>query len=62
MERELGFSYPTLRARLSEVIRQMGFPVGAEALITDEERHRVLDDLASGKITSEQAMRTLEGG
>ena len=62
MEREVGLSYPTLRARLSEVIRQMGFPVGAEAPITDEERHRVLDDLASGKITSEQAMRTLEGG
>ena len=62
MEREVGFSYPTLRARLSEVIRQMGFVVGAEAPITDEERHRVLDDLASGKITSEQAMRTLEGG
>jgi len=62
MEREVGFSYPTLRARLSEVIRQMGFSVGADVPMNDEERHRVLDDLASGKITSEQAMRTLEGG
>jgi hypothetical protein len=62
MEREIGFSYPTLRARLNEVIRQMGFPVGSELAITEEERRRVLDDLASGKITSEEAMHTLEGG
>ena len=62
MEREVGLSYPTLRARLSEIIRQMGFPVGAEAAVSEEERHRVLDELAAGKITSEEAMRALEGG
>lgn len=62
MEREVGLSYPTLRARLSEIIRQMGFAVGAETGVSDEERHRVLDDLAAGKITSEEAMRALEGG
>lgn len=62
MEREVGLSYPTLRARLSDIIRQMGFAVGAETGISDEERHRVLDDLAAGKITSEEAMRALEGG
>jgi hypothetical protein len=62
MEREVGLSYPTLRARLSEIIRQMGFVVGAETGISDEERHRVLDELAAGKITSEEAMHALEGG
>lgn len=62
MEREVGLSYPTLRARLTEIIRQMGFVVGAEAGVSDEERHRVLDELAAGKITSEEAMRALEGG
>ncbi len=62
MERELGMSYPTLRARLTNVIRDLGFPVGAEApAIGDEERHRILDDLAAGRITSEQAMRLLQG-
>jgi hypothetical protein len=61
MEREVGLSYPTLRARLSEIIRQMGFVVGAEMAVGDEERHRVLDQLAAGKITSEEAMRALEG-
>lgn len=63
MERELGMSYPTLRARLTEIIRDLGFPVGAETLaIGDDERHQVLDDLAAGRITSEQAMRLLQGG
>ena len=62
MERELGLSYPTLRSRLNEVIRQMGFEVGTPELGLDEEqRHRVLDDLASGAISSDQAMSQLEG-
>lgn len=62
VEKELGLSYPTLRARLADVIRAMGYPVGPEpTLISDEERHRVLDDLASGKISSEEAMQLLEG-
>lgn len=62
MERELGMSYPTLRARLTEIIRDLGFPLGAEApAMGDEERHRILDDLAAGRITSEQAMRLLQG-
>jgi len=63
MEREVGLSYPTLRVRLTEVIRQMGFPVGVEqAPSGDDELHRLLDDLASGKITSDEAMRSLENG
>ncbi len=61
MEPELDLSYPTLRARLSDVIRAMGFPVGPELGISDEERHRILDELASGKLSSEEAMRLLEG-
>ena len=62
MEREMGLSYPTLRARLTEVIRQLGFEVGPEEVKLDEgERHQVLDDLANGKINSAEAMRLLEG-
>ena len=61
MERELGMSYPTLRARLSEIISQMGFQLGAGPAPSDEERHRILDRLAAGEITSEEAMRQLEG-
>lgn len=62
MEPELGMSYPTLRARLNEIIQSMGFPVGAEVgRLSDEERHTILDDLASGKLSSEEAMQLLEG-
>ncbi len=61
MEPELGMSYPTLRARLTEIIHSLGFPIGPETkLISDEERHKILDDLASGNLTSEEAMQLLE--
>jgi hypothetical protein len=62
VERELGMSDPTWRARLTEVIRAMGFSVGPEfEPISDEERHRILDDLANGRISPEEAMSMLEG-
>ena len=62
MEPEMGMSYPTLRARLNEIINAMGFPVQpASERIGDDERHRILDELASGKLSSEEAMRFLEG-
>lgn len=62
MEPEMGMSYPTLRARLNEIINAMGFPVQpATERISDDERHRILDELASGKLSSEEAMRFLEG-
>jgi hypothetical protein len=62
VEKELGMSYPTLRARLTEIIRAMGYQVGPDQeMISDEERHRILDDLANGRISSEEAMRFLEG-
>ncbi|HET7011520.1 MAG TPA: DUF2089 domain-containing protein [Anaerolineales bacterium] len=61
MEREMGLSYPTLRSRLVDVVRQMGFPVGEESSSrSEDERQRVLDDLAGGRITSDEAMRLLE--
>jgi len=61
MERELGMSYPTLRARLGEIVSQMGFQLGPGPAPSDEERHHILDQLAAGEITSEEAMRQLEG-
>lgn len=62
MEAELDLSYPTLRARLTEIIRAMGFPIGPEPRrISDDERHRILDDLARGEISSEEAMQLLQG-
>ena len=62
MEGVLGLSYPTLRSRLSQVIQAMGFEVGPEQADTsDEQRHQILDELASGQISSERAIELLEG-
>jgi hypothetical protein len=62
LEKELGMSYPTLRTRLTEVIRAMGYQIDlASAGVSEEERHKILDQLASGEISSEDAMRMLEG-
>src|ERR1700726_4624843 len=64
VERELGVSYPTVRARLDEVIEAIGFnlasvPSAEEAArgadLNSRERRVVLEELRSGKITPEQA-------
>lgn len=64
LEKELGLSYPTLRARLTEVIRAMGFEVGQEEPVgvTEDERRRILDELASGRLSSDEAVKALQGG
>ena len=65
MESKLGLSYPTLRARLNELRRAMGYEVeqeeAAPAGIGDEERRQILDDLAAGRLTSEEAVKMLQG-
>ncbi len=63
MESELGLSYPTIRNRLLEVIRAMGFEPGGEeepAGLSDAERQSILEDLDAGRITAEQAMQYLK--
>ena len=65
MESELDLSYPTIRARLTEIIRKMGYEPGKEEpepkrkVITEAERRRILDDLDAGRLTAEQAMKQL---
>jgi hypothetical protein len=63
MEEELGLSYPTIRNRLHEVIRAMGYEPGKEDTLDleDEKRITVLDDLNAGKISADDAMRILRG-
>lgn len=64
---ELGMPYSTVRARLTEIIRAMGFEPGAEpkeepaVSVPIEKRKSVLDDLAKGKITADDAVRLLQG-
>ncbi len=63
VERELGVSYPTVRARLDEVIRALGYRVGEGAAAADEARARraeVLDAVAKGEMTAAQAAEALK--
>jgi hypothetical protein len=63
MEQELGLSYPTIRNRLHEVIRALGFEPGKEELVEvgPEKRSAVLEELEAGKISADEAMRILRG-
>jgi hypothetical protein len=63
MEDELKLSYPTIRNRLHEVIRALGFEPGKDETpeIDDEKRRSVLEELDAGKISAGDAMRMLRG-
>jgi len=56
-------SYPTIRNRLREVIRAMGYEPGKEEIVGvgEDKRGLVLDDLDSGRISAEDAVRRLRG-
>ncbi len=57
-------SYPTIRNRLREVIRAMGYEPGKEDVpeVTEDQRLAALQDLESGTISLDDAMRRLRGG
>jgi hypothetical protein len=58
---ELSMSYPTARARLTDVIRALGYEVREEAEpVSVEERKAILERLASGEISSENAVELLK--
>ena len=64
MEGEIGLSYPTIRNRLHEIIRALGYQPGADdepSSLTSEERKQILEDLDNGQINAEEAMRLLRG-
>ena len=65
MEDEMSLSYPTIRNRLYEIIRALGFEPGKEEQppirLSIEDRKRILDDLEQGKIDSKQATQMLHG-
>ncbi len=63
MEDELKLSYPTIRNRLHEVIRAMGYEPGKDESpdLDEEKRRAILADLDAGRISAEDAMRALNG-
>ena len=62
MEEDFKLSYPTIRSRLHEVIRALGYEPGKDSNTapSEEERRQILDDLDDGKISSDEAMSLLE--
>lgn len=62
VQEDLGISYPTARARLTEVIRALGYEVPEEGEpVSSLERKTVLERLAAGEISSEAALDLLRG-
>ena len=62
VEEELDISYPTVRARLHDLITAMGYEVKEEAPTTKPiNRQEILAELANGTITAEEAAKRLAG-
>ena len=67
MESEMGISYPTLRTRLHEVIRALGYEPGKDepapipVANPEDERRRILDRLDAGELNFSEAMAMLKG-
>ena len=62
VEQELGISYPTVRGRLHDVIRALGYEVGEEEPPVDDERRRaILEELGRGRLSSQEAIKQLRG-
>lgn len=62
VQEELGISYPTARARLTDVIRGLGYEVREEPEgVSTDKRRSILERLATGDISSEKAVELLQG-
>lgn len=61
VEQEIGLSYPAVRARLTEVIRALGYEVGEPepGPVSEETRREVLAELSAGTISAEEALQML---
>ena len=61
MQEELDLSYPTIRNRLHEIIRALGYEPGGEDLgLNEGERKKVLEQLEQGEINYDEAMQLLK--
>jgi len=65
VEQEIGLSYPAVRARLTDVIRALGYEVGdnssSQRSMPDEVRRDILNELQRGKLSAEEALQMLRG-
>lgn len=62
VQEELDLSYPTVRRRLEEVIRAMGYEVGQPDEAPDQRRQEILEQLARKEISAEEALQLMQQG
>jgi hypothetical protein len=60
LQEEVGLSYPTLRLRLDELLKTLGFTPKEEEKARDQERRQILDELQAGRISPADAMEMLK--
>lgn len=60
VQEELGLSYPTVRNRLEEVMRAMGYEVGEREEASGQRRQEILERLARKQISAEEALRLMQ--
>jgi hypothetical protein len=64
MEDEMNLSYPTLRSRLTEIVRALGYEPGKDEVpltLSADDRREILDSLDRGEILWEEAQARLRG-
>ena len=64
LEEELNLSYPTLRNRLNDIVRALGFEPGKEDLLPKpnaDERRKILESLEKGELDINEVQRRLAG-
>ena len=61
VEEELGISYPTVRNRLHDAVRALGYEVPVEAGVSAERRKSILEQVQAGELTPEDAVELLKG-
>jgi len=66
VEAELDISYPTVRARLDDALRAMGYQAGDDPARVSprqvrEDRRQILEDLRERRISAQEASRRLAG-
>jgi len=59
VEEDLGISYPTVVARLNEVVAAMGFEIKQEDADLAARRQQILDELAAGSLNATDAASRL---
>ena len=65
VEKELGISYPTVRGKLDQVIKALGFEVSSkessqEKEVKENARNEILELLSKGEITAKEATEKIK--